>query len=946
MIKYIALFSCAVVSLAAAVAAPLSTSIEKWDANPVAWAFRDGTVECGSYGGFAISLESPRASKAEISAKIAPASAGTNCWSTLGVALVDDERNYWHLALVQAPPENGGKRFFELAEEHDGRWNAHFDDKLRRELHEDHGAWRFDETYSFKLVTDGAGIQGEVRDSAGKLLFLRRYAFPVPDANGSVAAVTCGRPALHATGRFRGTVSALDAACSDVRPDAAQSPVFPPYNSDSFVPGVKEKATGFFCVVQRPDGRWWAIDPLGRGVVLMGVDHVSYNGVWSQRTKRSDYHEANKKKFPDKRDWEADTLKRLKSWGFNMLGAGCETSLERRGLIHTRFLSMGDALCRNEQDDALWICPSEHCPCSAFPNVFDPLFPAYCDYVARHRCAPNRDDPWLFGYFIDNELAWWGRGARDTGLYDAVMKKSETHSAKIALRAFLKERGVTGEPSAKEKLDFLRLAAERYFSCAASAIRRHDPDHLVLGARFAGVDGAHDVVWEVAGRHCDVVTFNFYPWADIDRNAAFLLRRGANAPLATDVFAERYAIAKRPMFVTEWSFPALDSGLPCKYGAGQRFRTQKERAAASELFAKTMLATPSVLGYDYFMWVDQPAEGMSDDFPEDSNYGLVNLKGEAYPEITSMFAAVQKEAGRWRNAPVPSMRPAPPSSATTAASFARRLPAPSAPGGVAYERKGDDYTVATRGGLVLSGRVGGKEVFSRVSLKGVDLGSYNTMLCHRTGGIQRWANIAKVTSVAFVERKGWGLLAVVGENRADGDRHSFEISQKIAIHPDKPYFLCDIEKVSNVGAEPLDMCSFLFRQHAPYAAERMETGRAVPNLWKEPLRDAWLRASDGAWWGGLSASPACTAFHYFLSKDGGKVTQHPDACFEPVCVPPAGSPKGCWRLAPGDALAPHGTVWMLCIGGTGGRGGWKRQIRALTEEASIGRLLTAGTSFR
>ena len=203
-----------------------------------------------------------------------------------------------------------------------------------------------------------------------------------------------------------------------------------------------------------------------------------------------------------------------------------------------------------------------------------------------------------------------------------------------------------------------------------------------------------------------------------------------------------------------------------------------------------------------------------------------------------------------------------------------------------------------------------------------------------------------MTSVAFVERKGWGLLAVVGENRADGDRHSFEISQKIAIHPDKPYFLCDIEKVSNVGAEPLDMCSFLFRQHAPYAAERMETGRAVPNLWKEPLRDAWLRASDGAWWGGLSASPACTAFHYFLSKDGGKVTQHPDACFEPVCVPPAGSPKGCWRLAPGDALAPHGTVWMLCIGGTGGRGGWKRQIRALTEEASIGRLLTAGTSFR
>ena len=40
--------------------------------------------------------------------------------------------------------------------------------------------------------------------------------------------------------------------------------------------------TGFFRVVQRADGRWWAIDPLGRGVVLMGVDHVRYGGHWSQ----------------------------------------------------------------------------------------------------------------------------------------------------------------------------------------------------------------------------------------------------------------------------------------------------------------------------------------------------------------------------------------------------------------------------------------------------------------------------------------------------------------------------------------------------------------------------------------------------------------------------------------------------------------------------------------
>ena len=157
------------------------------------------------------------------------------------------------------------------------------------------------------------------------------------------------------------------------------------------------------------------------------------------------------------------------------------------------------------------------------------------------------------------------------------------------------------------KRGFLRLAAERYFSVASAAIRRHDPNHLVLGARFAGLGGADEVVWEVAGKHCDVVTFNIYPWADIDRNVV-LMHRGRNARRVADAFAERHAVVKKPMLITEWSFPALDSGLPCTGGAGQRFRTQKERTAATELFAKTMLSMPFLIGYDYFMWVDEPPE--------------------------------------------------------------------------------------------------------------------------------------------------------------------------------------------------------------------------------------------------------------------------------------------------------------------------------------------------
>ena len=918
--KNIALLSLMSVGMAVA-AKPVDCSFSAWDGNPTAWRLdaASGSVRAKGLNDL-IALRGERAAKVTVSARVLPESSGTNGWSTMGVALVDDARNYWHLALVQAPPDdkwNPGGHFFELCEMKNGEWLSQTIDKLARTEFGQKGSWNYGKPYDLTLASDPTGIRGEVRDAAGQTIFVCRFAF-------SATAVTCGRPGLHANGGFRGVFTNIDAACAEPRPAAAAQQAFPPYASDNFVPGISEKATGFFRVVQRPDGRWWTVDPLGRGVVLMGVDHVRYQGHWSQRTKRSVHHEVNKKRFPNKADWEADTLARLKAWGFNLLGAGCDPALERRGLVHTRFLSMGDGLCWENEE--YYICPNEHRPCSAFPNVFHPDFEAWCDYVARKRCAPNKDDPWLFGYFIDNELAWWGRGASGTGLFDAVSKLPAGHSAKQAQREFLAKRGVKGAVPPEVKLDFLRLAAERYFGIASAAIRRHDPHHLVMGARFAGIGGAHDAVWEIAGKYCDLVTFNIYPWADLDSNEV-RVHRGAKAPRVADAFAERYAIVKRPMLITEWSFPALDSGLPCTAGAGQRFRTQKERTAATELFAKTMLATPSLLGYDYFMWVDEPAEGISDAFPEDSNYGLINLQGEAYPEITAMFTALQKNVGRWRHAPVPAARPAPPPAGQTAASFATTLPKPSAPGGVTYVRDGAAYTLTTRGGLLLSGRVGAAPVFARVALKGCDIGSYNAMLCYEKGGL-RWLEITKVTEVSFSMKNGWGMLEIVGEYRTHDGCQGFTLTQKISVHPDRPYFLAEITKAVNIGTEPLDVHALFLRQNAPYAGDKAtDKKREVPNLWKAPHHDVWVRASDGVWWGGMTKSPACTLFNYFLMGKG----QHPDASFEPQGEPPAGSTAGNWRLAPGASYDPHGTVWALCIGGTGGRAGWEKQVKELED---------------
>ena len=906
----------------AAVANPVDCSVSSWEVNPLAWTLdaKAGSMRAKGLGDLA-ALKAERSAKVTVSAQIRPESSGTNGWATIGVALVDDSRNYWHLALVQAPPDdkwNPGGHFFELCEMKEGEWLSQTIDKLKCTESRHSGRWSYGETYGLVLASDPSGIRGEVKDSAGKVIFACRYEFPAggspSSATGKVTAVTCGRAGLHSNGGFKGVFSKIDVACSEPRPQVVAKKSFPPYASDSFVKGVTDKATGFFRVVKKEDGRWWTIDPLGRGMVLLGVDHVRYQGHWSQRTKRSVHFEVNKKKFPNKADWEADTLARLKAWGFNLLGAGCDEKLQHRGLVHTKFLSMGDGLCWDNMPEEYFICPNEHRPCSAFPNVFHPDFPAWCDHVARKRCLPVKDDPWLFGYFIDNELAWWGRGARDTGLFDAVTKLPDGHPAKKAQKEFLSSRGVKGAASPEVKLAFLRLAAERYFGTASAAIRRHDPNHIVMGARFAGIGGAHDVVWEVAGKYCELVTFNIYPWADLDRNAVFL-HRGSNAPLVADEFAKRYAIVKRPMLITEWSFPALDSGLPCTAGAGQRFRTQKERTAATELFAKTMLASPSILGYDYFMWVDEPEEGISDAFPEDSNYGLINLQGVAYPEITSMFTRLQKDVGKWRTAAVPQMREAPPAGGATASAAIARLGAAQ---DTACMRDGDRYVVKS-GGLSLEGRIGGPDVFEKVIVDGKNLGRFTLMLCDKVNGSMSWQNVGKVKAAEWRD----GSLVVV----AEGSARTAKFTLTCAVTPiaGKPWFVCDLVKAVNLGPQPIDVHAFYFRHYVDYFNDK-NTGavlRKVPNLWKATEADAWFRAADGAYLGGISFAPTVSMFRYFTSNDGKN--QHPDAMF---------TPSEPLMLAPNAAYEPKGSVWFLSIGAAGGgRAAWDKTVKSLEAQA-------------
>jgi len=388
--------------------------------------------------------------------------------------------------------------------------------------------------------------------------------------------------------------------------------------------GCRNKAR--YITVARTDGHWTFAAPDGNLFRAHGVDWITYTGFKDAKTGRSLYREANDAAFGgDKVKWAEDTVDKLKLWGFNSLGVSFSRELLGRGLYHPSFVQFSAFRTSGTNKTERSIGPR-------FPNVFHPEWEAYCDSLARETCAPQANDRDMIGWFFGNELHWWGsgRGVWKFGLFTDAASLPDTHPAKQALLKFC---GDVTNVSDDVKTGFIRLCAERYFSVACGAIRRYDPNHLILGCRFMGWEGgAIPDVWEIAAKHCDVISVNQYPHL---RDGVISVRK---EPFIEAI--ERVAgwTGGKPLLISEWSFLALDSGLPCTSGCGQRFATQGERANAVSAFLTQIDGNPHVIGHNFFMWVDEPAGGLgSGATGEDGNYGLVNAAGTPYSEVVDAF---------------------------------------------------------------------------------------------------------------------------------------------------------------------------------------------------------------------------------------------------------------------------------------------------------------------
>ena len=443
--------------------------------------------------------------------------------------------------------------------------------------------------------------------------------------------------------------------------------------------GPAQPASGFFRTAQA-GGQWWLVDPDGHLFFSAGVDAVrddansatfttgreslfralpandrlltrhadtaqAFAGPVPRGSTVNFYGANLERKYGPgfQTSWQQTAVARLKSWGFNTLGDWSD-----------------DALCRSDRMPYVVglgydLAGHAHVPASdagwgPLDDPFDPRFAADLDAKFAPAVRASRNDPFCIGYFVGNEPTWTGAGDGPAARYGLVLGalalSAHASPAKRILLAQLQTNYTTvaalddawranfatwdalqapvtlpATLTPAMQSDFSRFSlalARRYFSVIRAAVKKHAPDHLYLGCRFARF--TPETV-QAAAESCDVVSFNIYRTTLTPREWGFLDTLG------------------KPVLIGEFHFGATDRGMP---GAGMvDGGSQAGRAQDYQQYLRSVLADPAIVGCHWYEYVDEPMTGRTWD-GENYGIGLVDVTDTPYPELTRAMQQVNR----------------------------------------------------------------------------------------------------------------------------------------------------------------------------------------------------------------------------------------------------------------------------------------------------------------
>ena len=353
--------------------------------------------------------------------------------------------------------------------------------------------------------------------------------------------------------------------------------------------------------------------------------------------------------------WAQTTLARMRAWGFNTIGNWSDPRLyEAKKAPYVVTIDTWPAASPDAKAPYA-VVASGNDYWRKMTDPFDPAFAVALDRAVRAEALPRRDDPWCLGYFVDNELSW-GTMRDERSRFGLALGALELGAGSPAKRAFVDRlKSQYGEISIlndawstklnswqalldtpfkpPEKMNdamkedlrgLVKEFALRYFRTVRDTLKKHDPNHLYLGARFAWY--TTEAV-DACGEICDLVTFNIYrprvvrsEWKVLDS-------------------------IDKPVLIGEFHMGALDRGM---FHTGLvASEDQADRSRMYQEYVRSVVDHPLMVGCHYFKYADEPLTGRPGD-GENYSIGLVTVTDTPYPEFIEAAKAVHAEAYKRR----------------------------------------------------------------------------------------------------------------------------------------------------------------------------------------------------------------------------------------------------------------------------------------------------------
>ena len=422
------------------------------------------------------------------------------------------------------------------------------------------------------------------------------------------------------------------------------------------IAGAAGTATGFFRVAKL-GGRWSLVTPDGHPFLSIGMDVVSpvnetvvegretlFTALPGNRDPLARFYGTNEgRRTLDvgglnlvrglgsdwRQRWPAQTVARLRAWGFNTLGAWGDPALDPL-MPHVVVYDVEGGTA----SVPMW-------PGRDLPDPFDPAFATLADTAAAAMTRGRGSDAGLVGYFSGNELPWGGAGE----LASRVLALGPDSFAKRAFLGDLRRLygtaaslarawslpgladiatlGVPPVPRTKraeaDMAAFEERFADNYFSTVAAALKRHDPHHLYLGTRLASASPA---VARACARWSDVVSVNYY---------------GATP-------AERAALWRdldRPVLIGEFHFGSLDRG---SFWTGMTgVPSEADRGPAYARYLAAAVDDPAIVGVHWYQYADEPLTGRPFD-GENGHLGFVSVADVPFAPFAEAAATANRAA--------------------------------------------------------------------------------------------------------------------------------------------------------------------------------------------------------------------------------------------------------------------------------------------------------------